>query len=124
MTTHLPEHLYLVGERQASLEEAQIGDGRELWSPEDNKPLYSADDLQFSQEYEGEFIADTGADYFYSDGPECRNGSVALNYAQQKFNAQFRRTHFGMSKTEVDELYAYRYGNAPAPAKRKGAHAA
>lgn len=59
-TDHLPEHTYLMAERGAELTEARIGDGRELWSSEDNVLLYSADDLQFSQEYEGEYIADEG----------------------------------------------------------------
>jgi hypothetical protein len=109
MTSHLPEHSYLQGERAAELEEAQVGDGRELWTPIDNKLLYNAEDLQWSQEHESEFIADEGANYFYGDGPECRNGSVALNYATQKYNEMFRRTHLGMSKNQVEyQVRVYR----------------
>jgi hypothetical protein len=123
MTTHLPEHLYLEGERRAELEEAQIGDGRELWTSEDLNLLYSADDFQAFQEWEGEALAEYGADEFYGCGAASFNSHDALFLARERMNAQFRRSHRGLSKPEIDTLYAYRYGNGPAPKAARRAHA-
>ncbi len=71
MTTHLPEHSYLVGEREAEMEE--VGDGRELWNPIDNNLLYTAEELNYAQEYESEYIAETGSDIFLAAAPRTIN---------------------------------------------------
>jgi len=122
MTSHLPEHTYLQGERQAEIEDALVGDGRELWSPEDNTLLYTAEDLQYFQEWEGEAIAEYGADEFYGCGAAAFNSSDALFLARQRLNAQFERTHLGMSKSAVDTHYFNMFAKAGVePRKSKGA---
>jgi hypothetical protein len=104
MTAHLPESQYLAGERAAELEEAQ-GDGRELWSPIDNNLLYTAEELDQLHEYEGEALAEYGADEFYGCGAASFNSCDALFLARERLNAQFRRTHRGMSKGEINAYY-------------------
>jgi hypothetical protein len=121
--SHLPEHNYLVGEREADMEET--GE-RELWSPEDKVLLYSAEDLDYARDYESEYIAETGSDIFLGCGPENHNSTYALNEATHMFNENFRRTHLGLNKSDIDALYAYRYGNGPRPRvlpKARRAHA-
>lgn len=105
MTSHLPEHMYLEGERKAELEEAQIGDGRDLWNEVDTNLLYSAEDLQYFQEWEGEALAEYGAEEFYGCGAAAFNSSDALFLARERLNAQFQRGHRGMSKGQVDAYY-------------------
>lgn len=122
MTTHLPEHTYLQGERAAELEEAQIGDGRELWNEIDRNLLYSAEDLQYFQEWEGEALAEYGADEFYGCGAAAFNSSDALFLGRERLNAQFRRTHRGMSKGEIDAYYHNMFARAERyPTRSKGA---
>jgi len=121
---HLPEHNYLMGEREADMEET--GDGRELWSPQDMNLLYSSEDLAYAQEYEAEYIVETGSDIFLGCGPENHDACYAINEATQMFNGNFRRTHLGLGKNDIDALYAYRYGNGPCPRvqpKARRAHA-
>lgn len=120
MTSHLPEYSYLVGEREAEIEEArdaQVGDGRDLWSPVDLNLLYSAEDLQSFQEWEGEAIAEYGANEFYGCGAAAFNSSDAMFLARERINAQFRRTHRGMSKGEIDNFYANMF-TQPEPSRK------
>lgn len=125
MTSHLPEHNYLMGQRAAELAEAQVGDGRDPWAG-DNGLLYTAEDLQFFQEWEGEALAEYGADEFYGCGAAAFNGPDALFLARERMNAQFRRTHNGMSKGELEAFFHNRYapsakGGDRYPARRKSA---
>ena len=117
MTSHLPEHSYLMGERAAELAEAQVGDGRDPWAG-DNNLLYSAEDLQYFQEWEGEAIAEYGADEFYGCGAASFNSHDALFLAQERLNAQFRRNHNGMSKGEVEAFFFNRYAPSAKGADR------
>jgi hypothetical protein len=114
MTSHLPEYNYLQGERQAELEDARVGDGRELWSPMDLRLLMTSEDLHYFIEWEGEALAEFGAEEFYGYGcgAAARNSSDALFLARQRMDAQYRRNHFGMSKSQVDAHYHRMFARA------------
>lgn len=103
MTSNLPEYTYLMGQRQAELEEARVPDV--AWSEEDRCFLYTAEELDHLHEYEGEALAELGAEEFYGCGAAAFNASDALFLARQHMDAQYRRSHRGLSKEAIDRKY-------------------